>query len=227
MDIFGVPISSDSAQSIYARIRTALQKQSSLRVVTLNPEYLLLARKNNRFRESLLQADIRTIDGFGIRIIGWLLGKSSSRVTGADLLFWLLDEAQQRHLPVVFVLHPNGLSSEGDVRSALAKRWPNLQYRFGGAEGFEIVICNYGAPSQEFLLDEFQGKGIKIGVGGAVDYLTGKQKRAPSLLRVFGLEWLWRLIRQPKRIKRIWQAVIVFPSKALLDILQKASEQSL
>jgi len=52
---------------------------------------------------------------------------------------------------------------------------------------------------------------ILIGIGGALDFLTGKIKRAPLILRRLGLEWLWRLIKQPKRIGRIFKAVVIFP----------------
>ncbi|MDP2837735.1 MAG: WecB/TagA/CpsF family glycosyltransferase, partial [Candidatus Moranbacteria bacterium] len=52
---------------------------------------------------------------------------------------------------------------------------------------------------------------LVMGVGGSFDHLTGRQQRAPNFLRIIGLEWLWRFVLQPWRIKRIWNAVIVFP----------------
>ena len=55
-----------------------------------------------------------------------------------------------------------------------------------------------------------------MGVGGSFDYLTGKTPRAPQFLRQMGLEWLWRLMLQPKRWKRILNAVIIFPIKVIL-----------
>lgn len=58
---------------------------------------------------------------------------------------------------------------------------------------------------------------LAVGVGGSFDYLTGKAKRAPKWMQFFGVEWLWRLLLQPKRFKRIWNAVIVFPIKLLLS----------
>lgn len=56
-----------------------------------------------------------------------------------------------------------------------------------------------------------------MGVGGAFDFLTGKIRRAPGWLRTIGLEWLWRLILQPKRWKRIWNAVIIFPTRIFFN----------
>jgi glutamyl-tRNA synthetase len=82
-----------------------------------------------------------------------------------------------------------------------------------------IVLCNFGAPEQELFLMKLKDNSgdirFAMGVGGSFDYLTGKQKRAPKWLRVIGLEWLWRLILQPKRFKRIWNATVVFLVKSL------------
>lgn len=86
----------------------------------------------------------------------------------------------------------------------------------------DIVFCNFGAPEQEkflYSLKNQENAKIKLvmGVGGSFDYLTGKISRAPFLLRKAGLEWLWRLIQQPQRIKRIWNAVIIFPLKIIFS----------
>lgn len=82
-----------------------------------------------------------------------------------------------------------------------------------------IIFCNFGAPYQEKFLNSAKSGTIKlaVGVGGSFDYLTGKLKRAPRWMRFFGVEWLWRLILQPKRIKRIFNAVIVFSVKVLFQ----------
>ncbi|MFZ1720550.1 MAG: WecB/TagA/CpsF family glycosyltransferase, partial [Candidatus Moraniibacteriota bacterium] len=81
--------------------------------------------------------------------------------------------------------------------------------------GYQLLFSNFRAPHQEFFIAKFKDKvselRIGIGVGGAFDFLTGKRKRAPKWLRAIGLEWLWRVIQQPSRIRRIWNAVIVFP----------------
>ncbi len=83
----------------------------------------------------------------------------------------------------------------------------------------DILICNFGAPFQEkFIWHNYKkipSLRLAIGIGGALDFLTGKIKRAPKWMRFLGLEWLWRLIRQPKRYNRIFRAVFVFPFKFL------------
>lgn len=89
-------------------------------------------------------------------------------------------------------------------------------------QNYDIIFCNFGAPYQEkFLssLKSLENSKIKLamGVGGSFDYLTGKIKRAPVWMRRIGLEWLWRLIQQPKRIKRIFNAVIIFPLRFIFS----------
>jgi N-acetylglucosaminyldiphosphoundecaprenol N-acetyl-beta-D-mannosaminyltransferase len=84
---------------------------------------------------------------------------------------------------------------------------------------YKLILCNFGAPYQEIFLNSLKNDtiGIAMGVGGSFDFITGKVKRAPKFMRQIGLEWLWRLIKQPNRWKRIWNAVIVFPIKIILD----------
>ncbi len=113
--------------------------------------------------------------------------------------------------------------------------------------GTDIVFCNFGAPYQEKFLNSLKngtpphlyekfsnnsfcnnasnlqnqrcgGKiGLAVGVGGSFDFITGKIKRAPASMRKIGLEWLWRLIQQPRRIKRIFNTVIIFPIRVLFN----------
>jgi N-acetylglucosaminyldiphosphoundecaprenol N-acetyl-beta-D-mannosaminyltransferase len=78
----------------------------------------------------------------------------------------------------------------------------------------DILLVAYGAPAQELWIARNQpllGVPAAIGVGGTFDYLAGHVPRAPRWMRRLGLEWLFRLIRQPWRWRRIWTAVVSFP----------------
>ena len=82
----------------------------------------------------------------------------------------------------------------------------------------DIMICNFGSPYQEKFvfhnLSKLPTVRVGISLGGSFDFLTGKIKRAPKFFRFLGLEWLWRLFKQPrKRFRRIINAVFVFSSK--------------
>ena len=78
-----------------------------------------------------------------------------------------------------------------------------------------ILFVAFGHPKQErWILNyakEFTHLKAVVGVGGTFDVWAGDITRAPSLLRQLGLEWLWRLIQEPRRVKRIWNAVVVIP----------------
>lgn len=86
----------------------------------------------------------------------------------------------------------------------------------------EILFVAFGSPKQEIWisrnLKKLKSVKLAIGVGGAFDFLSGNRKRAPKLMQKMGLEWLFRLIKEPKRIKRIYNATVKFP----ILILEKA-----
>ena len=123
------------------------------------------------------------------------------------------------------------MSSWEETRDAILKKYPGLE--IGGANldrddflhnlqdlDYELIFCNFGAPFQEKFLNSQKNDRIKlaVGVGGSFDYLTGKLKRAPKWMQFFGVEWFWRLMLQPKRIKRIFNAVVIFPIKVLFKL---------
>lgn len=221
MQIFGVPIDNLSRQTILKQIHTWLLGGAFHRITTVNPEFLLLAQENPSFKQSLLAADLRVADGAGINFPFWLAGEELlDRFPGADMLQVILELAEREHYPIGLFLHDHGLSSPEKIRRTLRSMYPQLiivptEVILSGAK---IIFCNYGAPLQEFHLESLREKSkaqLVMGVGGAFDFLTGERMRAPKVLRQLGLEWLWRLIQQPSRFKRIWNAVVVFPIKVL------------
>jgi N-acetylglucosaminyldiphosphoundecaprenol N-acetyl-beta-D-mannosaminyltransferase len=83
----------------------------------------------------------------------------------------------------------------------------------------QILFVAYGSPAQELWiarnLQKLKSVKIAMGVGGAFDFISGHRRRAPAWMRNIGLEWLYRLIKQPSRIRRIWNATIKFPTKII------------
>lgn len=233
--IFKIPISLASRREVHSTVTRWLSKHTFHRIATVGPEFLLRARRNKRFHTNLLQADLCVADGFGVVLAGLLRGKRVHRFPGADLLHEVLKEAEGKHLSVFLAIWKDSLSSLKEIQAALLKRYPTLKTY--GLE-FEktihhslptihhpIVFCNFGAPEQEYFLESLRGREkhvrLVMGVGGAFDFLTGKLPRAPRVLRRIGLEWMWRLFLQPSRIRRIWNAVIVFPILVVQDFLMK------
>lgn len=233
MELLGVPLSTDSRADLLAEVSAYLSEPKFHRIATVNPEFLVLSEKDQAFKASLLAADLRIADGFGIILVGFFRGRKLVRIPGADLVYDILALAEKDGPNVFLAIKKDGLSSYEEIRQALLKKYPSLN--IGGLEiavsdlknyqlpatSYQLVLCNFGAPEQEIFLESLRSNPgnirLAIGVGGSFDYLTGKLKRAPKILRLLGLEWLWRLILQPKRWRRIWSAVVVFPLKVLLQ----------
>lgn len=225
MKIFGVTIDNLSRATILKTIEQWLIEGGFHRITTVNPEFLLLASTHPKFRQSLIQADLRIADGVGINLPFWLTGeKLIARFPGVDLLEEILELAEAKEYPVALALHEQGLSDPVKIKTTLLERYPKLKVemlslREPQSSQAVILLCNYGAPLQELYLETFRTRNtnfrLVMGVGGAFDFLTGAIPRAPKWMRSFGLEWLWRLMKQPSRFSRIWNAVVVFPIKVL------------
>lgn len=225
MYIFRVPIDNLSRADILHTIERWLLEGGFHRITTVNPEFLLLAQERAHFRESLKRADLRIADGVGIHFPFWLTGeKLIGHCPGADLLPEILKLAEKNNYRVALALYEQGLSDPDKISTALKEQYPKLEVerlslREPQSSQAVILLCNYGAPLQELYLESLRTKNtnfrLVMGVGGAFDFLTGVIPRAPEWLRSLGLEWLWRLMRQPSRFRRIWNAVIIFPIKVL------------
>jgi len=207
-------------------------------IATPNPEILLLARKDAQFRIILNSADINKPDGTGLKLGAKLRGKKLKyRLTGTDLMGHLAKMAEKKGSGTYFLGAEQGVARKAGEN--LKKFLPGL--KIVGAESggkFEewdnrVIIEHINATAPEILFVALgQGKqeewifenlpklsSVKaaIGVGGAFDFYSGKIRRAPKWMRRAGLEWLYRLFREPRRIKRILNAVIIFPIVCLFS----------
>jgi N-acetylglucosaminyldiphosphoundecaprenol N-acetyl-beta-D-mannosaminyltransferase len=241
MNIFSVSIDTLSRQHLLRRVEERVRAGKSLRISTVNPEFLLEARSNALFANALKSADIRVRDGFGVGLLFWLRGhRAPERITGADLMEDLLEMADKQRWTIFIANRMDGLSTFEEIKTTIAKKYPNIHI-FGRdfvsslenskliqnskfkIRNSQIIFCSFGAPHQEIFLHELQKQNIPavmMGVGGSFDYLTGKQKRAPKWMQKSGLEWLFRLCAQPNRVRRIFRAVILFPVVLLFDRLR-------
>ncbi len=234
--ILGVKIHTLSRADVLSRIDTYLSENQFRHLVTVNPEFIVLAQRNECFREALNAADLSVADGVGALLASRYLGVPiPERITGIDLIPAIMTTAQQNGW-TAFLLgsHPSVVEA---TRRILDARYPGVVI---GAESGPIWSCPsdlesqsmlelvkrvrssqatvvfvaFGAPKQEEFIARFRSQlGVKLamGVGGSFDFISGRARRAPLWLRSLGLEWLHRLVRQPSRIRRICRAVVVFP----------------
>jgi N-acetylglucosaminyldiphosphoundecaprenol N-acetyl-beta-D-mannosaminyltransferase len=231
LDILGVKISKITKEELLSLAQTTIRERKRLKLFTVNNEFIVDAQANKDYREILNKSDISVADSTGVV---WsarkLHNEKIERLPGADLFFDLLDLADKEKRNVFFF---GGTKGVGELaKGKVEKRYPNIQ--IGVIDGVKIsaedesksiidkinetdpavVFVALGSPKQEMWIENNLSKlkpAIYVGVGGTLDFVSGKIKRAPQSIRGLGLEWLYRLIVQPSRAKRIYKAVVTFP----------------
>jgi N-acetylglucosaminyldiphosphoundecaprenol N-acetyl-beta-D-mannosaminyltransferase len=205
-------------------------------IVTVNPEFIMEAQHNSAFRRVLAGADMATPDGFGLLLAARLRGNAfRSRVTGVALAERIAAEAPAHGWSLFLLGAAPGVAES--AAQTLQDRYPALKIAgcYAGSPRRDeeaaiqariiaaqptILLVAYGHPAQELWIARNQPLlrvPVAIGVGGVFDYLAGKRPIAPAWMRRFGLEWLYRLIRQPRRWRRILVAVPLFLWAALRE----------
>jgi N-acetylglucosaminyldiphosphoundecaprenol N-acetyl-beta-D-mannosaminyltransferase len=190
-------------------------------VATVNN--LIEAYDDPGYRQAMEDADLVTPDGMPLVWALRLLGvPGASRVYGPDLTPVLCGRAAAAGIPVGFY----GSTPEvlDDLVAALAGRHPGLRVAYAvsppfrplspaedaamvasvNASGARLLFVGLGAPKQERWMADHQGRvaAVMVGVGAAFDFLAGRKRQAPRLLQRLGLEWLFRLASEPRRLWR-------------------------
>ncbi len=230
INALGLKIDNLSLVDVRLRLAEFFASDRFHQIATVNPDFVMVARKKEDFQEIINAADLSLADGVGIHLPAFLQGKELiERIPGSDLTEYLLAYAQEHHHDVYLLARTDGLSSYEETRAALLHRFPKLivhgcnvdihseQAQTTALENVRgsLVLANFGAPAQDTFLARLRsypesGARIVMGVGGTFDFYTHKQTRAPKLVRQFGLEWLWRLLLHPRRMKRTWNYVVIF-----------------
>ena len=194
--------------------------------VTPNPEFLLAARKNPEFRQALLGADLVLPDGIGVVYSAKILGRPlKGRVPGIEfaqrLLAWMAHHGKRLFLlgakPGVAELAAANLKSTypgliicGTHDGYFKEDGPVVE-EIRAASADVVFVC-LGAPKQEFWMVQngpATGAHLMIGLGGSLDVFAGVVDRAPKAFQKLGLEWLHRLMKEPKRIGRMAKLPLV------------------
>lgn len=230
--IFGLSIEGRGLDRMRGELRSHIRPYW---IVTVNPEILLEARCDPSYKKILEQADERCVDGFGVWALLRLFGIQTSRVSGVDVAEALVQDAMAQELRIGFYGGASGEAQDAEV--AFKARYPQacIYSESGGlvdrngVENIEgesardrmsqfdphVLLVALGHPKQERwiarYIQEFPSLRIVIGVGGTLSYWSRRVPRAPRLMRVVGLEWFYRLLREPWRFGRVFRAVVLFP----------------
>ena len=217
-----------NANSFYNILKDNLKNNIKMFVVTANPETFMMSEKDEEMKKMLLDKDTTIVpDGIGIvkaaRMINYDV---KERIAGIDIANKLLEYGNELNKSIYLF----GAKQEviDSMKEVLKNNYPNLDI-VGTSNGYEkdkdkvfdkivkvkpdIVLVALGIPLQEKLiyknLDKFD-KGIFVGVGGSFDVISGHKKRAPKIFIKLNLEWLYRIIKEPKRLKRFYDSNIKF-----------------
>ena len=200
-------------------------------IVTINPEMYTEAENNPEFKKILDEAELIVPDGIGIKIGLKLKGYNVERVPGIDFARTLLDWCAKNNKPVAII---------GSKEEVISKAVENLKNEISGLDivyyhnGYfdnneeiynslkeanaRLVLVALGSPKQEFFI--YKAKQVlppclMIGIGGSLDVWSGNVKRAPKIYQKLCIEWLYRTICQPERLKRIFPTIPLFLWKVI------------
>jgi len=229
--ILNVLICDINREDILLSIKKAIDEDEKLQITTVNNEFVVEAQKNSRFR-TVLNNSLAIADSTGIVwAVKYLHKAKITRAPGADLVWDIFNLSSLNKYRIFLLGGKSGTAEQAKQKILRKVRGVHI---VGSIDGIEInpedhnsellrlinqskpdiILVALGAPKQDLWISNNQYKidaNVFIGIGGTLDYISGRIGRAPKFLRDIGLEWLFRLFREPSRYKRILKAIFVFP----------------
>lgn len=235
--ILGVPVDAYQPHEFIVKIKKGLQDNRLKTIFAVNAEKIMFARKDSEIYRILNESNFLIPDGFG-PVVGLNLsyGKKIARTTGIGLMQGLLCLAEKEKEKVfIFGSKPEVVKS---AEKNIIKRYPLLdlvgtQHGYVSTEDYkelierintlktDILFVGLGSPKQEKWIYKHKGLlkvKICMGIGGSLDVIAGKAQLAPAWISNFYLEWIYRLIKNPSRIKRQIK-IPVFIAEMLIESL--------
>lgn len=226
VDLFGVSIDAVRMDEAVGRIMNWVDEPfgDCRYVVTPNADHTVMLQEHEGMHAAYVGADMVLADGFPVVMASWLFGRGlPERVAGADLVPAIFDAADPlRPLRVFLLGAAPGVADRAALRIAETWAGVNVVDTFSPALGFErdeaqlqdildrvnrarpdILVIGLGAPKQEVWMHRHRGQigaPVALCVGATIDFLAGEKKRAPKWLRRLHLEWLYRILGEPRRL---------------------------
>lgn len=223
-NILGVPINNITHNEAVELVCGYLNNDDKKMIFTPNPEFVMSALKDEEFMNILNKGDLLVPDGIGVVIASKILGKAlKERVAGYDLVQAVFNKIKDNGKTVYFLGGGKGIAE--DARAKMEDKHKGIKI-VGVHDGYfdeneekliieeinrlkpDLVLVGIGFPKQEKWIykhkDILEVK-VFIGVGGSFDGMSGNVKRAPDIFIKLGLEWFYRLVKQPSRFFRMLQ----------------------
>ncbi len=222
VNLAGIPVHRIDMPTATAIIQSFVESGKPHMVVTADSSMIVIAQKDPELRKAIGEASLVTPDSFGILLGARLMGKPiKERVSGADLSVEICRIAARKGFPIYLLGGEPGVADEAAER--LKKQFPELivagtHHGYFKAEeepevvtgirssGAKVLLVGMGIPRQEkFIHKHLDRLGVcaAMGVGGTLDVLSGRAKRAPRWMQRHGLEWLYRLLQNPRKISKV------------------------
>lgn len=217
--ILGVKVDTDNYDELIKKLFNRIDNKEKSLVVAINPEKLMKAKEDQSLKDLLNRAEFQIPDGIGVILASKLnKGNIKSRVTGIDMMDRIVREAARTGKSIFLYGAKPGVAES--AAEALKFTYASLQIA-GTQDGYEkdnetviqkineakpdILFVAMGSPRQEEWIEANRDKlypSLYQGVGGSFDVLAGNVKRAPEFFQKTGLEWFYRLAKEPSRLKR-------------------------
>ena len=223
LSILGIPVHPVTMGETLALVDGYMAEPRLHQIATVNPEFVMAAQEDAEFRRVLEAADLCLPDGVGLLYAARRYGRRlPERVPGSELVYRLAERATARGWPLFLLGAAPGVAEAAAV--VLQARYPGLPIAgtYAGSpdpaeddalvrrvneSGAALLFVAYGAPKQDKWIARnrkaLPAVRVAIGVGGSLDFVTGRAVRAPRWMQRLGLEWLHRLIREPWRWRRM------------------------
>lgn len=229
-ELFGLNVDTFGFEEAINTAKGLIDGQKVSQVVTINPEMFEYANRNSEFTNIVNEAEIVIPDGIGVKIALKINGVNVDRIPGIDFAKRLLEESAINNIPVAII---------GAKEEIITKAIENLQKEVNGlnivyyhngyfnndeeiydeinAKSPKLILVAMGSPRQEQFIynaKKVLKPALMVGIGGSLDVWSGSVKRAPKIFQVLGMEWFYRTVTQPSRIKRIFPTLPLFIIKA-------------
>ncbi len=219
-DVMGVAFDNVTMSQAVDRAMELLRTPGFHYIVTPNPELVMRARRDEGFHRALAGAELTLADGVGVIYAARLLGRPlQGRVPGVDFAGQLMESMAQTGDKLFLLGAKHGVAQKAEEN--LTRRYPGLTI-CGVHDGYfqedapvvaavkdsgaDVLFVCLGAPKQENWMVQngsATGAHLAVGLGGSLDVFAGVVQRAPERWQKLGLEWLYRLIKEPSRIGRM------------------------
>jgi N-acetylglucosaminyldiphosphoundecaprenol N-acetyl-beta-D-mannosaminyltransferase len=230
----GIKVDNITLDDAVAKVEAFAASEKPKLIVTPNPEIIVSSQKDPELREIINNADLRIPDGISMVVVSKIKRKPlKERVTGIDLMLKIVEMSSKKRLKIFLLGGKPGIAQESAAK--LIERFPGISI-VGTYDGYfkddqrvigmikdtrpDILFVGLGGGRQERWLDKYLNQlniPVSMVIGGSMDVISERKKRAPKLFQKLYIEWLYRLLTEPTR----WKRQLALPKFLWLTLLKR------